>query len=254
MKKLIYLLLLAPVLAFSQASTDYLIFEINTMSIDNDKAPMVENAMGAHNKKYHASGPAGVRVYNVQTGKGSGDYKWVMGPTTWAALDNRPDDDAHNLDWDANVERNLNEGGNGEYIRFDPSLSRFPKDFNVDKLFVRYIDVVRGKFEEVKEMLKKINRVYAEKIPGETYGIYYNEIPSSSSGRDITVVSFFNSWAWMSADDNFNAKYDEIFGKGSAAAMWKTWEMATVGQECEIWIYNEKLSGLPPMVKAAERQ
>jgi hypothetical protein len=36
--------------------------------------------------------------------------------------------------------------------------------------------------------------------------------------------------------------------------MWKTWEMATVGQECEIWEYQEELSGLPAMVKAAERQ
>jgi len=254
MKKLIYLLLLAPVMAFSQTATDYLIFEIATMSVDNDKVAQVENAMSAHNKKYHASGGAGVRVYSVLTGKGSGDYKWVMGPTTWAALDNRPGDDAHNLDWDANVERNLNEGGNAEYIRFDTDLSRFPKDFNIDKLFVRYVDVVRGKMEEVKEILKKINRVYKEKIPGETYGIYYNEVPSTSSGRDITIVSFFNSWAWMSADDNFNAKYDEIFGKGSAVAMWKTWEMATVGQECEIWEYKEELSGLPAMVKAAERQ
>ena len=208
----------------------------------------------AHNKKYHASGPSGVRVYTVQTGTGLGDYKWVMGPTTWAALDTRPSDDAHNLDWDANVARNLAEGGHGEYIRFDPSLSRFSKDFNVDKLFVRYVDVVRGKMDEVKEILKKIHRVYSEKIPAETYGIYYNEIPSTSSGRDITIVSYFNTYAWMSADDSFNAKYDETFGKGSADAMWDQWQALTLGQENEIWEYQEHLSGMAPLVKAAERQ
>jgi len=254
MKKLIFLFLLAPMMVYSQASTDYLIFEISTLSVSPANVAVVEAGLAAHNKKYHASGPAGVRVYSVESGTGSGDYKWVMGPAPWASLDNRPNDDLHNMDYDVNVARNLGDDGNTEYIRFDPAMSRFPKDFNVDKLFVRYIDVVRGKMDEVKEILKKIHRVYAEKIPGETYGIYYNEIPSTSSGRDITVVSFFSSWSWMSADDGFNAKYDEIYGKGSAEAMWKTWEMDTVGQECEIWKYQEKLSGLPALVKAAERQ
>jgi len=210
--------------------------------------------MGAHNKKYHASGASGVRVYVVQTGIGTGDYKWVMGPAPWSALDNRPQDDAHNKDWDDNVARNLGENGNNEYIRYDPSLSRFPKDFTVDKLFVRYIDVARGKMDEVKEILKKIHRVYAEKIPTETYGVYYNEIPSTSSGRDLTVTSFFNSYAWMGQDDNFNAKYDEIFGKGKADKMWEEWQSITVGQESEIWEYREDLSGLPAMIKVAERQ
>jgi hypothetical protein len=177
-----------------------------------------------------------------------------MGPAPWSSLDNRPKDDAHNLDWDANVARNLGEDGNNEYIRFDPAMSRFPNDFNIDKLFVRYVDVVRGKMDKANEILKKIHRVYAEKIPGETYAVFYNEIPSTSSGRDITIVSYFNSWAWMAQDDNFNAKYDEIYGKSSSGAMWAEWNQVTVSQESEIWSYQEKLSGLGPLIKAAERQ
>lgn len=253
MKKLFYLLLLSPMVAFSQAGTE-LIFEIATHSVSRDNVAQVEHAMGAHNKKYHASGPNGVRVYTVQTGHDSGKYKWVMGPGPWSALDTRPADDSHNSDWSANVERYLGEETNAEYISMDPALSRFPADFNVDKLFVRYVDVVRGKMSEAKEILKKITRVYTEKIPGETYGIYYNEIPSTSSGRDITIVSFFDKYAWMGNDDGFDAKYDEIFGKGSAAAMWTAWQAVTVAQECEIWEYQEELSGLPPLVKAAERK
>jgi hypothetical protein len=58
----------------------------------------------------------------------------------------------------------------------------------------------------------------------------------------------------MGKDDGFNAKYDEIFGKGSADAMWTAWQAVTVAQECEIWEYQEDLSGLPPLVKAAERK
>ncbi len=253
MKKLLYLLLVCPFMAFSQAPSE-LVFEINTIKVSPAKVPQIESAMGAHNKKYHASGPNGVRVYTVQTGSGTGDYKWVMGPGPWGALDTRPDDPAHNLDWDANVERNLEQGGTTEYIKLEPSLSRFPNDFNVNKLFVRYVDVARGKMDEAKEILKKINRVYAEKIPGETYGIYYNQIPSTSSGRDITIVSFFDKWAWMGMDDDFDAKYNEIYGKGAADAMWDAWMACTVAQECEIWEYQPDLSGLPAMVKAADRQ
>lgn len=254
MKKLIYLFLLSPFVGFSQSADDYLIFEIETFSASPANAGKVENGLAAHNKKFHASGPGGVRVYVVQTGPRTGDYKWVMGPAPWAALDTRPQGEAHDLDWQANVGRDLNEGGNTEYIRFDQSLSRFPNDFNIDKLFVRYIDVVRGKMDKVNEILKKIHRVYTEKIPGETFGIYYNEMPSSSSGRDITVVSFFNSYAWMAQNDHFNEKYDEIYGKGSADAMWSLWQQYTVGTESEIWEYQEEMSGLPAAVKAADRQ
>lgn len=253
MKKLIYLLLLCPLLVVSQPGTE-LIFEIGTLTVSPANVKQVEAAMGAHNKKYHASGASGVRVYVVQTGSEAGSYKWVMGPAPWSSLDNRPQDEAHNTDWQDNVARHLGESGNTEYIRFDPKLSRFPKDFNADKLFIRYIDVARGKMKEVNEILKQIHRVYAEKIPGETFGIYYNEIPSTSSGRDITVTSFFNSYSWMAQDDNFDAKYDEIFGKGKAAKMWTAWQAATVGMESEIWEYREDLSGLPPMIKVAERQ
>lgn len=253
MKKLIYLFLLSPVIAFSQAGTE-LIFEIATHSVSRDNVAQVEHAMGAHNKKYHASGANGVRVYIVQSGHDSGKYKWVMGPGPWSALDTRPSDDSHNSDWTANVERYLGEENNAEYISMDPALSRFPADFNIDKLFVRYVDVARGKMDEAKEILKKITRVYTEKIPGEAYGIYFNEIPSTSAGRDITIVSFFDKYAWMGQDDGFNAKYDEIFGKGSVETMWDQWQAITIAQECEIWEYQEELSGLPPLVKAAERK
>jgi hypothetical protein len=253
MKKLLYLLLFSPLLAYTQ-TPEYLMFEIATIKVSPDKVPQVESAMAAHNKKYHASGSYGVRVYQVETGANSGDYKWVMGPGTWSGLDARPGDDAHDLDWDANVARNLMPGGMTEYIRFDPKLSRFPADFKVNRLFVRYVDVVRGKMDKVKDMLDKIHKVYMDKIPAETYGIYFNEVPSTSSGRDITIVSFFDKYAWMSQDDGFDAKYEEMYGKGSAATFWNEWMANTVGSETEIWEYNADLSGLPADVKAAERQ
>ncbi len=207
MKKLIYFILLSPIWAFAQTPVQDLIFEISTMRATPEHGSQVDNAMGVHNKKYHASGPHGVRVYVVASGTHSGEYKWVMGPAPWSALDTRPDDDAHNNDWENNVARYLEPQGNTEYIRFDPKVSRFPADFNVNKLVVWYVGIARGKTDKVKEILEKVHKVYKEKIPGETYGIYYNELGSSSSGRDLVIVSFFDKYAWMSNDDGFEAKY-----------------------------------------------
>lgn len=253
MKKFFYVLLFSPIIGFTQAPED-LVFEISTLRASSANSAVVESAMGAHNKKYHASGPSGVRVYNVVTGTNSGDYKWVMGPAPWSALDTRPDDEVHNMDWGGNVARYLEDDQNTEYIRFDPKLSRFPKDFNVSKLHVMYIDVARGKMDKVKEILGKTNKVYAEKIPGETYGIYYNSLPSTSNGRDLVIVSFFDKYAWMGIDDGFDAKYEEMYGKGSTATMRNEWRESTISQETEIWEYNEELSGLTAAVKASERQ
>jgi hypothetical protein len=253
MKKLLFLLLFVPLLGFCQ-TPEYLMFEISTIKISPDKAAQVESAMGAHNKKYHASGPYGARVYTVASGPNSGDYKWVMGPGTWTGLDSRPDDAVHNMDWDANVARNMMPGGNTEYIQYDPKLSRFPKDFSINHLFIRYIDVARGKMDKVKELLDKVHKVYMDKIPGETYGVYFSEMPSTSSGRDITIVSFFDKYSWMSQDDNFDAKYDEVYGKGTSAAFWNDWMANTIAIETELWDYKADLSGLPAEVKAAERQ
>lgn len=253
MKNFLLILLCLPVMGFCQ-SAEPLIFEIVTMSVSKANASQVEKAMGAHNKKYHPSGPSGARVYTVETGINSGDYKWVMGPGPWSALDNRPSDPAHDADWDDNVDKYVEPGENVEYIRFDPSLSRFPADFNIDKLWVQYIDVARGKMDEMKELLKKVQKVYAEKIPGQAYGIYYNEFPSTSSGRDLTIVFYFDKYAWMGIDDGLDAKYDEVYGKGSSEAMWNDWRENTIGVETEIWQHNAELSGLPTLVKAAERQ
>jgi hypothetical protein len=67
-------------------------------------------------------------------------------------------------------------------------------------------------------------------------------------------VSFFEKYAWMSTDDGFDAKYNEMYGKGSADEMWNQWRAITLGQESEIWSFREDLSGLPALVKAADRQ
>ncbi len=245
-------LLCIPFTGFSQ--TPDLIFEIETFRADFDDIDQLEAALGSHNKKFHPAGPHGVRVYQVVSGANSGNYKWLMGPTPWSALDSRPDDDVHNNDWKNNVASKMDEGHTTDYIRFDPTRSRFPADFNVNKLYVRTIDVAKGKMDMAKGLLDKCRRVYAEKIPNQAYGVYFNELGSTTAANDILFVYFFDKWSWMGEDDGFDAKYEELFGKGSAAQYWNDWREATLAIETELWEYNEKLSGMPAAVKVAERQ
>lgn len=255
MKRLFLLLLCSPWLAFSQ-ETNYLVFESNTLTAIPSQTMRFEAAVAAHNKKYHASGPHGVRVYEIINGKNAGKYQWVMGPGHWSDLDTRPDeDDNHSVDWVANVLPNLTSEQNTLYIRFDARYSRFPKDFNVSKINFWYWDIIpNADWEKIRGYLDKIRNVYATKLPDDTYGVYYNELPSSSEGKDVMMGFFFDKYAWMGIDNGFDKKYEEVYGAGSWKTFLTEWNAQVKGLESEIWEYREDLSGLPPLVKASERQ
>lgn len=242
-------------MGISQES-NYLIFESTTLTPVPSQVLRFEAAVGAHNKKYHASGPHGVRVYEIANGKNSGKYQWVMGPGHWSDLDTRPDEaDNHSLDWVSNVLPNLTTDANTTYVRYDARYSRFPKDFNVSKIYFWYWDLIpNADWEKIKGMLEKVKNVYATKLPDETFAIYYNELPSSSEGKDLMMASFFDKYAWMGIDNGFDKKYEEIYGAGSWKTFLTDWNSQVKGLESEIWEYREDLSGLSPMIKAAERQ
>jgi hypothetical protein len=72
MKRLLLLLLCSPLLGYAQ-ETNYLVFESNTLTAIPSQTMRFEAAVAAHNKKYHASGPHGVRVYEIINGKNAGN-------------------------------------------------------------------------------------------------------------------------------------------------------------------------------------
>ncbi len=253
MKKLLFLLLFSPLMGISQ-TPDYLIFEIETLRPTPANVVRIEKGLASHNKQYHPSGLHGARVYEVLNGPNSGDYKWVMGPTHWSALDTRPASDMHDSDWRKKVGSLLQPVGNTTYVRADPNLSRFPADFKLNKLLIRYVDVLPGKSKEVEGLLSKIQKVYAEKEPTATYGVYYNELPNSSEANDLTIVDYFDKYKWMSEEYDLGVKFEEIYGAGSWESFWNDWRKATGDQSFEIWEFRGDLSGMSSDVKVAERQ
>lgn len=253
MKHFIFVLLLSPLGLLAQEN-EYLIFENNMITPAPGRVLQFEALVGAHNKKYHAEGAYQVRVYSIVTGKNSGKYIWSMGPTKWSALDMRPDDPTHNADWTGNVVPNLMAEQNTTYWRFQADKSRFPKDFNVKRLMIWEVNISEDGYDKVMAIMDKVHKVYVDKFPMDSYGVYTNEVSSTSDGNDMAIVWFFDKWSWMSEDSGFDKKYDEVHGAGSFAKMLAEWTAATEGIDREIWEYREDLSGLGPMVKAAERQ
>jgi len=255
MKKLFLLFLLA-VPFWSYAQEESLIFESNTLTPMPSQVLRFEAAVAAHNKKYHAAGPHGVRVYEIISGKNAGRYQWVMGPGHWGDLDTRPADTAnHSVDWAANVLPNLAVDQNTLYISIDTKRSHFGHDFNISKIFFYYWDLKpEADMEKVNALLDKVHKVHAEKLPNEIMGIYRNELPSTSEGKDVIMAFFFDKYAWMGIDNGFDKKFEEVYGKDSWKTFMAEWNAQVKGLESEIWEYREDLSGLPPKVLAADRK
>ena len=254
-KNLIFIMLLVPFLTLSQNSTEYGVFENAILTPNPAQVTQFEKGIAAHNKKYHVNGPYGVRVYWINNGPKTGSYVWVMGPFPWSSLDNRPaQKEGHDADWNTNVAQyTTSESGTQSYWRFQAELSRFPKNFTIKNMEVDYWDVKRGKMAEAKKLVEKVHKVYVDKSPDETYGIYTNEFPSTKEGRDLTIISFFDKSAWLGEDHGFVTKYETVYGKDSWGQFLKDWMAVTDGGETELWIFLPELSGISGAVDVETR-
>ncbi|MEZ4881661.1 MAG: hypothetical protein R2775_04710 [Flavobacteriaceae bacterium] len=68
MKKLIFTMLLLPLLSIGQESTEYGVFENAVLTPNPGQITQFEKGITAHNKKYHGDGPYGGRVYWISNG------------------------------------------------------------------------------------------------------------------------------------------------------------------------------------------
>ena len=246
---------LLPLLAISQNSTEYGVFENAILTPNPAQITQFEAGLAAHNKKYHGEGAYAAQVYWISNGPDTGSYMWIMGPTTWSAMDNRPaQKDGHDADWNANVLKYIMPKRCQTYWKAIPEASRFANDFIIKNLVVDYYDVKRGKAKDAMALVEKIHKVYAEKLPEENYGIYTNEFSSTKEGRDLAVVSFYDKMGRISQDNGLDKKFDEVHGKGSWEQFLKDWHDVTEGGESELWIYQPNLSGVSGEVKAAPKK
>lgn len=253
MKKLLYTLVLVPLMMVAQTN-ESLVIENVMLTVKPDKIAEFEAGIAAHNKKFHASGPYGARVYTILNGKNAGKYMLIMGPLPWSAMDGRPASKEHTDDNNKNINQYIESEVEVNYMKMHPDLSNFSKDFEINKVSVFMIDIKRFKdMDFMDKVVKKVAKMYKEKMPDQIYGLYTNEIPNMD-GMDFAWVDFFDNSSWMAKDDTFMQDFEEVHGTGSFQQFIKDVEATTDGDRGEIWSLRKDLSGPDAKVIAIERQ
>ena len=253
MKKLLYTLVLVPLMMVAQTN-ESLVIENVMLTVKPDKIAEFEAGIAAHNKKFHASGPYGARVYTILNGKNAGKYMLIMGPLPWSAMDGRPASKEHTDDNNKNINQYIESEVEVNYMKMHPDLSNFSKDFEINKISVFMIDIKRFKdMDFMEKVVNKVVKMYKEKMPYQIYGIYTNEMPNMD-GMDFAWVDFFDNSSWMAKDDTFMQDFEEVHGTGSFQQFIKDVEETTDGDKGEIWSLRKDLSGPNAKVIALERQ
>lgn len=253
MKKLLSTLLLLPLMMVAQTN-EALVIENVMLTVNPEKIMEFEAGIAAHNKKFHADGPYGARVYTVDNGKNAGKYMLIMGPLPWSAIDARPSSQEHTDDNNKNINKYLTPEVEVNYMKMHPELSNFSKDFEINKVSVFMIDVKRFKAQDFMEkVLKKVIKVYKEKMPDQIFGVYSNEM-NNMDGMDFGWVDFFDGSSWLGKEDKFMQYFEEVHGSGSFSKFIADVEATTDGDKTEIWTLRKDLSGSSAQVKAATRQ
>ncbi len=252
MRAFFYWMLLIPFLVISQNDKQYAVIENGMMTANPKYVSEFESGVANHNNKYHTDGMYGSRIYQINNGLDYGKYMWVMGPIPWSAFDDRPQQEGHDEDWNKNIEPYTIAGGVQIYWRFYPHLSNFPRDFSIKNIMIDMFDVKRYKKDEVLELMKKIKRVFKEKYPDDSFGVYFNEFPNDKEGKDLGVVSFYESSGWLVKKDDLPKNFDAVHGKGSWDKFLKKWTELTIGKQTELWNFREDLSGIDGEMKASK--
>lgn len=258
MKKVVLSIVLCLPLALLAQATPEMIFSQVMLTPKPDKIAEFEAGISAHNKKFHSEGLQGATVYWIANGKNSGKYIWNTGPMPWAALDTEhPDKANHEGDWNKNVAPFTNGNDEAFFFTADFANSNFSKDFTQKNLSVFMLDIKRFKNREFMELMKKVRKVYAEKMPERIYGVYHNAMPSNDDRafeRDLGWVEFFDSMGIFGEDDKFSQYYEEVYGANTFLDFVKAFENVTNGDMMEIWNFRADLSGTDGKVEAIARQ
>lgn len=253
MKTVVFLLMLFPFLCVSQENeqpqNEPLIITTSLIRPDMKNLAEFREAMKSHNDQYHSGGSHGARVFSIFNGPEAYNYMFVSGPMPWSAMDEvMEDSDAHDKDWFDNVIPYIKDETDVTIWRFDPKSSHFPQNFEMDKLQVMTFDIKRGEYGNMKEHVTKMTDVLKEKYSDMPVGIYENEFSSTKDGRDLSVVYFFDDFAWIGEDHQWKERYDEVHGEGGYEEFMQNWKNLSNGNQTEIWVYDQELSGIGPQV------
>ena len=215
MKKLVLLLLFLPVALFAQEEDPASLFQVVDLKVKKGMEDAFEAAVKSHNEQFHgADGLYAARLFYNINGPSGGMYTWVMGPTTYTALDDRPSGDEHDDNW-GKVEEYVEEMGTPGFWNYDHKLSQWNAEMPNTKRLIWVYDIKRGQGKRWAQLVGQVKEVYEEKRADETFIVVWNDFADTHKGYDVAIIFAFDKWAWMDRESNFSKDYEEVHGEGS---------------------------------------
>ena len=198
------------------AQTDYMQFEVIYIKPKEGQSEMVKKGLADHNKKFHAKDPYRVSVGSIITGPNSGDFVWVMGPTTWTQLDNAPGEGDHSADWNKNISPYCESEGETMYWRSVKDVSyQAPGSDSFKKTRMRVEYVYPDQMDRFTGQMKKVAEVFEQKKYEASFSMA-TRVGLTQGPNAVTFVDFAK-YAFWDSDSKFSKDYEDVFGQGSFA-------------------------------------
>lgn len=215
MKNFLFVLLCLPMFAFSQEEPEANLFEVVNIYAKSGQEKALEAAVKAHNAKFHPEGgDHHARLFYNINGPAGGSYAWIMGPTSWTAMDSRPAKGDHDADW-KKVTALVENFESPHYWSYSSELSNEVENVSPSKRLIWVYDIKWGQAKRWSELIGKVKQVYAEKRPAEPFWVLWNEFADAKAGMDAVIIFAFDKWSWMDRESTFSKQYEDVHGEGS---------------------------------------
>lgn len=193
-----------------------------------------ENALKAHNNKFHPAGPYVAGLRKVEYGDKAGWYVFVYGPTTYDKLDSRPaKENGHADDWSTNVDPLIEEYGSTSLWNYNSSLSYGFDLLGKSKYYeVWTVDIERGQYYRFKALVEKLLKAH-ESIGKGAFLVFNNPL-HQADGPDVGLVWSFDSYKEWNDDMGLQAAVEKLYGKGSWQNLMDEWMDILVDYNSEI--------------------
>ena len=228
------------VLAFSQDK--YTMFKTIYLKPDYSNLKKLGKAMADHNKKYHNEGPNTAGVFVVNSGPHTGEWLYVVGPTTYSEMDDVHLGDDHKEHWLFEVMPYIKQMSDGNFWRQDDKYTYFHEGEYTGKEVLTYFDIKDWEGYRFNEILAKVKAVYDAKKYGHSFQVLRPEF-DILDGPDVMIASDFPNWAYFDRDRTFKKDFEEVHGENSWWKFMEEFKAVVEGTYDEVIIYVPELSG-----------
>ena len=210
MKNLLFLFLLLPLLMWGQADPPSL-FEVVHMKVKAGQEKAFEAVVKSHNAQFHGEGAHQASLHYNLNGPFGGMYTWVMGPTNYAGLDNRPAEGAHDADW-SKVNEFVETFDSPTYWSVDTKLTKSIDESNNPKRLIWMYDIKKGQSSRWAELVGKVKEVYEKTRPDESFTVVWNEFSDTEKGYDAVILFSMDKWGKLDRQRDFSKEYEQVHG------------------------------------------